>query len=370
MTFMDLYSVNFHVVSIRAREGNREADQYVVVGPGFTGSLPSRFDDDHIIRSLTRFVFIFGHLLVLGPDDLPNAQKLLSGFNITSLDGNKPIKTNVPIFPFMTDDDIPYYTNDESVPEAQIVFTEANFIINYMELQEFEADLFKEFAKINVGPKQEFIGQEMSQQMYKNIQDGVTDGVNKILDAITPDSVENGWAAIYAIQILHDDDYLKRAAAIKRIIFSTTNFPEEAFYRTGYEDSDGDLLDSKYDYTLTFLPDQFPKVKTEYAGFWSVTVYTEEGVNKGAFIHSPIDRYVINSVSYPDLVYDDNGALTLYLQRSRPDTDAKAANWLPTPSPEFGYDDGGFHLIMRVYVCEPGEENYFPPPLIKNGLAT
>ena len=127
---MDLYSINFEVVSPRVREGNWDADEYLIVGPGFSGTLPSRFDEDHIFRSRTRFTFIFGHFQVLGPNDLPIAQKLVSGFTITSLDGNEPLETDVPVFPFFRDEDIPYYTEDLTVPEPQIVFSDANFIIN------------------------------------------------------------------------------------------------------------------------------------------------------------------------------------------------------------------------------------------------
>ena len=122
---MDLYSINFNVVSPRTRESNWDADEYLIVGPGLSGTLPSRFDEDHIFRSRTRHTFIIGHFQVLGPNDLPIAQKLVSGFTITSLDGNEPLETDVPVFPFIRDEDIPYYTEDLTFPEPQIVFSDA-----------------------------------------------------------------------------------------------------------------------------------------------------------------------------------------------------------------------------------------------------
>ena len=92
----------------------------------------------------------------------------------------------------------------------------------------------------------------------------------------------------------------------------------------------------------------------QYSGFWSITAYLGSGWdaerNLGVLIHNPIDRYAINGKSTPGLVYDDDGALTLYIQKTRPDTDAKAANWLPTPDPEFGgYETCEFHLVLRNY---------------------
>ena len=79
----------------------------------------------------------------------------------------------------------------------------------------------------------------------------------------------------------------------------------------------------------------------QYGGFWSVTVYPTLWGPRSSLVHNPIDRYAINGKTTPGLVYDANGALTLYIQKIRPDTDAKAANWLPTPDPEFGgYETG------------------------------
>ena len=90
--------------------------------------------------------------------------------------------------------------------------------------------------------------------------------------------------------------------------------------------------------------------------------------SSGALIHNPIDRYLINGVNTPGLVYDANGALTLYIQKTRPDTDAKAANWLPTPDPEFGgYETGGFQFMLRLYM--PEDLDYLPPDIVKGGPA-
>ena len=102
----------------------------------------------------------------------------------------------------------------------------------------------------------------------------------------------------------------------------------------------------KYDYTLTFSSGQFPPVAEQYGGFWSVTAYLGLLPELGT------------------LVYDTNGALTLYIQKTRPDTGAKVANWLPTPDPEFGgYETGEFHLVIRLYV--PEDLYYFPPGIVK-----
>ena len=295
---------------------------------------------------------------IYDPDDAPNVAAIQSGYTLASLAGNEPQKTNIPIFPFMNKDVV-----KKPDPEAQLFFSYANFIMNYMEIEDCESDLFKRFAKIDVGPSKEFIGQEMSQQMYRNIQDGVNSS-SMILEGIPPDSIDvNSWRRLYTSKAGRYD-YLDRAFRAKKggIFISD---PEEVAYYQGLRDVDGDPLDStKYDYTLTFSPGQLPHVVEEYGGFWSITAY----LPSGALIHNPIDRYLINGVNTPGLVYDTNGALTLYIQKMRPDTDAKAANWLPTPDPEFGgYETGGFQFMLRLYM--PEDLDYLPPDIAKGSPA-
>ena len=276
--------------------------------------------------------------------------------------GNEPQKTNIPIFPFTTQDVV-----KKPNPEAQVFFSYANFIINYMEIEDCESDLFKRFAKIDVGPSKEFIGQEMSQQMYRNIiQDGVTSS-SMVLQETPPDSIDvNSWRRLYTSKAGRYD-YLDRAFRAKKGNIFISDPEEVAYYQyQGLRDVDGDPLDStKYDYTLTFSPGQLPHVVEEYGGFWSITAY----LASGALIHNPIDRYLIKGVNTPGLVYDTNGALTLYIQKTRPDTYvAKAANWLPTPDPEFGgYETGGFQFMLRLYL--PEDLDYLPPDIVKGATS-
>ena len=356
---MDGYGINIKIISPRTRDGSWAADQYVIVGPRFSGDLHSCFNDDHTIRSLSRFIFILGRTEVYSPDDVPKVSALLNGYTLASLDGREPQKTNLPIFPFVDTEVV-----SKSSPEAQVFFSYANFIINYMEIEDYESDLFKRFAKIDVGPSKEFIGQEVSQQMYRNIQDGIADGAKKIDDVPRTSAVTiNGWTGNFSSKIVHGD-YLWHAACIK-IGGLYTNDPEEALYHVAWVDIDNDLLDSmKYDYTLTFSSGQFPPVAEQYGGFWSVTAYLGLGPELGTLVHNPIDRYAINGMTTPGLVYDTNGALTLYIQKTRPNTEAKAANWLPAPDSEFGgYETGEFHLVIRLYV--PEDLYYFPPGIVK-----
>ena len=61
----------------------------------------------------------------------------------------------------------------------------------------------------------------------------------------------------------------------------------------------------------------------------------------GYLVENPISRYLINSTT-KGLIRDDDGALTITMQRDVPDDPTERANWLPTP-------DGEFYLILRMY---------------------
>ena len=347
------------MISPRTRGGNLAAEQYVMVGPGFKGHLPRCWDDDHIIQSLSRFVWLIGRTQVFSPDDLPDAREVQSGYTVAMLHGN--LKANLPLFPFIDRQEIP-----KPVPEAHVFFTYANFIVHYLRIEDNESALFKRFAKIEVGPLKTFIGQSMSQQMYRAIRNGIADGSKKIDEVLAsiPDVIVRGWSYRYRPEVVRND-YLARAVYSRITVFP--NVPkEETFHLTGWQDTDGDLLDStRHNYTLTFSPGEFPNIVEAYSGFWSITVYLRSGLVLGSLVHNPIDRYAISSNDH-GLVYDANGALMLYFQSKRPDTDEKTANWLPTPDPDFGgYQSGDFHVRMRIYQSQNTSVPYYPPGIMK-----
>ena len=351
------------MISPRTRGGSFVAEQYVFVSPTFNGQLPSHFDNNHIIRSPSRFVRLIGRTRVFGPDDLPDAIAVHNGYTITALDGNMLPESNMPVFPFIDREEI-----TKPVPEPQVFFGYANYMIRniYLKSEDNEYDIFEKFQKISIGPSGEFVGQRMSQQMYGAIRDGIADGSKKIDDVLAsiPEVSVRGWSYRYKPEVVRND-YLARAVYARITVFP--NVPkEETFHLTGWQDTDGDLLDStRHNYTLTFSPGEFPNVVEAYGGFWSITVYLRSGLVLGKLVYNPIDRYAFSGDDQ-GLLYNANGALTLYLQSKRPDTDAKAANWLPTPDPDFGgYETGGFHVLFRIYQSQDINVPYFPPGIMK-----
>ena len=95
--------------------------------------------------------------------------------------------------------------------------------------------------------------------------------------------------------------------------------------------------------------------------FWSVTMY--DG-NTQLLIKNPINRYLINSPMLPGMKKNDDGSLTLYIQKDDPGA-GKEANWLPAPN-------GPVYLIMRLYwpkteapsILPAGKGTWTPPPVV------
>ena len=82
--------------------------------------------------------------------------------------------------------------------------------------------------------------------------------------------------------------------------------------------------------------------------------------NTQLLIDNPLDRYLINSPMMDDFVMDEDGSLTLYIQKESPGT-ALEANWLPAP-------DGPFYCVLRLYGPKEAAINgeWMNPPMIKS----
>ena len=145
----------------------------------------------------------------------------------------------------------------------------------------------------------------------------------------------NGWkiGSWFGDRSFYDGNWLKRAAAAKGGIYG--NDTVEATYPLTKTLANGEPMDgSKHNYTLTFPAGDLPPVNA----FWSVTIY--DGKTQ-LLIKNPINRYLINSPMLPGMKKNDDGSLTLYIQKDSPGAD-KESNWLPAP-------DGPIYLVMRLY---------------------
>jgi hypothetical protein len=149
-----------------------------------------------------------------------------------------------------------------------------------------------------------------------------------------------------------DDFYILRAVAAHTGLYGNSGF--EAMYPSYLAESPGVPYNAaENNYTITFKKDQLPPVKA----FWSLSMY--DGQTQ-LFIHNKLERYLLNSNNMDKFKFNEDGSLTLCIQKDSPGKEMEP-NWLPAP-------DGPFYCVMRLY--GPREEalsgEWTNPPLVKH----
>ena len=144
-------------------------------------------------------------------------------------------------------------------------------------------------------------------------------------------------------------DYLNRTGTAKSNMYD--NKPNETKYIYRDLDSQGQQLDGKYNYTVTFLKGQEPPVR----GFWSMTLYNEYHL----FTPNTLNRYSLGTKSKSFLKYNQDGSLTLYFGANSPGKE-KETNWVPAPQ-------GNFSLYIRAYWADKAilEGTWMPPQVLR-----
>ncbi len=142
-------------------------------------------------------------------------------------------------------------------------------------------------------------------------------------------------------------DYLMRTSTARSNMFD--NRPSETQYFYTDNDSEGNLLEGKHLYAVTFPDGKLPPVK----GFWSMTIYNKHHI----FELNDLNRYSLGTKS-KDLKFNSDGSLTLYASTKSPGED-KEANWLPAPK-------GTFSLYIRAYWGKEAIlDRSWKPPIIE-----
>ena len=126
--------------------------------------------------------------------------------------------------------------------------------------------------------------------------------------------------------------YVLRAVAARMGLWGNHGY--EADYVILWQDAEREFLDGSHTYELTLSPP--PPVEA----FWSLSMYDEPDYY---LVANAIDRFSIGDRT-PGLVYNDDGSVTIYMQKDSPGAD-RESNWLPAPI-------GAFRPILRAY--QPG----------------
>ena len=328
---------------IGTRTTGTEPGDYLVVGPDWKGATPSGVKK--VFTSTTPFTLALIRTQLFNPDDMPNVEKIQSGYKARPLSVflNQPAPPAAPKIDFL-----PATTAGIKDNFFQYLDAALQFVPETSRDRAIRAKL----AKIGIGPGKTFEFKDLSLEHKAEILLGMKQGDDKVDKWLAGGNKNiNGWnvGSFFGDETFYNGDWVMRAGSAKGGLLG--NDAVEAMYPYTRTDASGEPLDgSKHKYTITFPPDQLPPVNA----FWSVTMY--DGKSQ-LLVKNPINRYLINSPMLAAMKKDADGSLTLYLQKDSPGAD-KEANWLPAP-------DDKIYLVMRLYWPKPT-----PPSILPAGEGT
>jgi hypothetical protein len=305
-----------------------------------------------VFRSTTAFSAVAFRTQLFNAADMPNVVNVQAGYKPQPLSAYlgkpAPAAAVTPDFPKI----------DKDMVKTGF-FDYLDFALQFAPAGPEEEAIRARLASIGIGPGKTFDFKDLSLEHKAAVALGMKAGVEKVDKYVAGiGKTIHGWGIYTAFgdRAFFNGDWLLRAAGAKIGIYA--NDADEAMYPKSRHDADGNLLDgSKHNYTLTFPAGQLPPVNA----FWSVTMY--DGKSQ-LLIKNPINRYLINSPMLPDLRKNEDGSLTLYIQKDNPGGD-KEANWLPAPNDTI-------YLILRLYwpkteapsILPAGEGTWSPPPVV------
>jgi hypothetical protein len=331
---LDAYSNTFAYVG-RRTTGTRPGT-YVIVPPGYKGSLPAGVKR---IQSPTNLVWVLGRTLVQDQADMPAVAALMGGYKITALDawtaGQRQDPLVLGAFPTVA---------PVVIPKGPAYFAKLGEILASDPAPKRDACALKVFARAGIGPGKAPTDAPLLNRAIKLGKRVVARAELRADHFGTKRN--NGWLLPGAYIGAYGRNYLGRAVIATSALGANT--PPETVYPLAVDDVKGRPLSGRHGYTIRFKRGQLPPANA----FWSVTIYGKDRY----LVANPIDRYAIGDRT-KGLRRGSDGSLTIYVQHARP-KGAKAANWLPAPS-------GSFRLAMRIY--EPRRSvlsgRWHPPPL-------
>jgi hypothetical protein len=345
---IDGNTYNFGYVGSRAT-GN-DPGNYLVVGPDWTGETPAGIKK--VFSSTTPFALTLFRTQLFNPADMVNVEKVQAGYKAQPLSAflKQPAPPAAPKIDFLP-------ATSEGIKEN--FFGYLAFALQFIPPSPEDKEIRAKLARLGIEPGKTFEFKNLSPELRAAVAEGMKEGDDKVTKFLASGMKNvNGWSigSFFGDRDFYKGDWLMRAGAAKGGIYG--NDAVEAMYPFTRVDATGEPLDgSKHNYTITFPAGQLPPVNA----FWSVTMY--DGKTQ-LLVKNPINRYLINSPMLPQMKKNDDGSLTLYIQKASPGKD-KESNWLPAPN-------GPIYLVMRLYwpkteppsILPPGEGTWKPPGIV------
>lgn len=335
MQFMGAWTNVF--ASVGPRTTGRDAGCFLLVGPDWQGEAPA---DMKVLRSPTRLAWMIGRIeSSRDKADLAAAHAIQNHLRLIPLKAWQQGKRSAADEPKHSDKQLDKNNNEskEAGNESTVALVRAmdakTFFTRLAKLMvdnppaERDQAAMANLAVLGVAPGQP---PEWNEMQRKAVQRGIKLAEQRLTKAEHAQrDLHQGWSASLSLG-RYGTNYGFRAL-IARIMLGV-NLPEDAVYPIAYHDSQGRLLTGEHRYRLHFEAGKLPPAQA----FWSITAYNANNF----LVDNPIDRYSISDKD--DLVYGDDGSLTIYLQ-AHPPENAPKSNWLPIP------EEGPFNIIARIY---------------------
>ena len=322
---IDLYT---HIPEyIGSRTTGNGGGHYLLAGPGWTGETPAGIDKVIVVE--TDLLLALYRTQLFNPEDLDNVVAIQQAYTVQPLSaflGQEPPESAPPIA------FIDRLTTDE-LRSSLKVFEQLDFLLQFAPVHPSEEDLRERFSRIGIDTPTGFDADELSPEIQQAMMQGIGDAWQEFEELLAlgiKGEVTSG--DIFGSREHLQNNYLYRFGAAVQGIWG--NAEVEAFYPQYNADADGQRLDGANAYTLRFGPDDLPPVNA----FWSLTMYR---LPEALLVENDIGRYLLNSTTLDDYVRDDDGGITLYIQKDAPGDD-RMNNWLPAPA-------GPFAINMRLY---------------------
>jgi hypothetical protein len=303
------------------------AGNFIVVPPGWTGTIPSDFTR---IDAPTPYVWIIGRTKTDGPSDYDAVHKIQAGYKITPLSewGKTPQPVETKIDPAI-DMKTPPKLQVDNMPAAKF-FAYAAELLKLHPPHITDQPILAQMKRIGIEPGKSFDIASLDPAVQNALETAPQDA-QKLMKWKVPTlaRVMNGWSMNTNTMGVYGNYYLKRAIVAQ--VGLGANLPEDAIYPLNLADNTGKPLDGANNYTIHFPKDSKPPVDA----FWSITLYDPEGFQ----VANDLNRFAVSS--WMPFQLNADGSLDLYIQNENPGN-GKESNWLPAPK-------GSFNLTMRLY---------------------
>ena len=325
LPMLDAYTNVF--ASPGKRTTGTEAGNFLLTGPGFSGTVPAGMTE---IKAPTNLVWILGRTQTNSQKDGATVVKSIQdGYRLTPQS-----KWGSSFVPAINKVD----TSVAKIPPPQALeqMDIEAFINRLNELMSAnppatqDSALTAKLSSVGVGTGNKFslsAFDATTQEKLKAIPSAVLQQLK--VAAGNLGQLENGWNVTRSGLGTYGTNYKLRA--LIALVGLGANLNIDASYPNCLIDNNGEKLNGSRKYVIHFNKGETPPVNA----CWSVTMYGPNDL----LVANPINRFAIGDRD--KLKYNKDGSLDIYIQRENPGKD-KESNWLPA-------DKDAFSLTMRLY---------------------